>query len=67
MTYLANVTLAVIGTPSPEVLQQIEESVKNGGGIFEKGGVTNETTHAILVDHQVKNIHIIQYLIDKIC
>ena len=50
MSYLSSVTLAVIGTPPLETLKEIEESVKNGGGIFDSGGVTNETTHAILVD-----------------
>lgn len=63
MTYLSNVTLAVIGTPSADVLQQIEDSVRNGGGIFEKSGITNETTHAILVDQQVGRASIVIPLI----
>ena len=41
------------GKASKEVLESIEGNVLKGGGVYEKNGITNETTHAILVAKQV--------------
>ena len=49
MSYLENLTITIIGQPGDGLSKKIADSVTAGGGIFDKNGVSKDTTHAILV------------------
>ena len=52
MSYLENLTITIIGHAGDELSKKLADSVTNGGGIFDKNGVTKDTTHAILFGAQ---------------
>jgi hypothetical protein len=52
MSYLENLTITIIGRAGEELSKKLADSVTNGGGIFDKTGVTKDTTHAILFGAQ---------------